>query len=250
MASLILALRFLTIVPVPGREAVGPDALGRAAWWFPVVGLGLGAGLLLVNVALSELFPPLLTALLLVSIWKVATGGVHLDGLADCLDGLAGADPARRLAIMRDSRIGVFGAGGLVLCVTIAAAALAGLATPLKARSLLLVPVIGRLAPLLVGVCFAPATPGQGAGAAFAGALSRWAGAAHLALVAGLAAALLGPPGFVVVGAGLAAAFAWAAFLARKLGGVTGDVLGAGVELAELAALLATAALAHRGGTG
>ena len=247
MASLILAVRFLTIVPVPGRETAGPGALGRAAWWFPVVGLGLGAGLALADLVLGRLFPPLLAALLLVSIWKVATGGVHLDGLADCLDGLGGVDPARRLAIMRDSRIGVFGAGGLVLCIMIATASLAELPPPLRGRVLLLAPVIGRLAPLLVGACFAPATPGEGAGAGFVEALPRWAGVAHLALAAGLAAALLGPGGCVLLAAGLAAAFAWSALLARRLGGVTGDVLGACVELAELGALLAAAALAHRG---
>ena len=94
MGSLILAVRFLTVVPLPGREPPGAPALGRAAWWFPVVGLFLGVGLAGMLLALHALFPPLVAAVLLVAVWKVVTGGIHLDGLADSLDGLAGRDPA------------------------------------------------------------------------------------------------------------------------------------------------------------
>ncbi|MDP2703599.1 MAG: adenosylcobinamide-GDP ribazoletransferase, partial [Candidatus Rokubacteria bacterium] len=106
MSHLILAARFLTIVPVPGREATGAGALGRAAWWFPAVGLALGACLVAADHLLAFLFPPLLGSILLIALWKVLTGGIHLDGLADVLDGLAGRNAGRRLAIMRDSRIG------------------------------------------------------------------------------------------------------------------------------------------------
>ena len=74
MASLILAIRFLTIVPVPGREAAGPGALGRAAWWFPAVGWAQ-ARLVVVDGAAARAFP--LAALLVVSLRKVATGGIH-----------------------------------------------------------------------------------------------------------------------------------------------------------------------------
>ncbi|HJR01055.1 MAG TPA: adenosylcobinamide-GDP ribazoletransferase, partial [Methylomirabilota bacterium] len=145
MGSLILALRFLTVIPVPGPESAGPSALGRAAWWFPVVGLILGGALALAALVVDALFPPLVAAALLLAGWKVATGGIHLDGLADVLDGLAGRDAAHRLAIMRDSRIGVFGATGLVLLCLLAVAALAALSTSLRLRVLLLAPVIGRV---------------------------------------------------------------------------------------------------------
>ena len=88
MTGLALAVRFLTIVPLPGRTAHDVDALGRAAVWFPVVGLGIGFVLVGVERVTSVLFPSLLAALLTVTAWKVLTGGLHLDGLADCLDGL------------------------------------------------------------------------------------------------------------------------------------------------------------------
>ncbi|MGH7316423.1 MAG: adenosylcobinamide-GDP ribazoletransferase, partial [Candidatus Rokuibacteriota bacterium] len=172
MGSLILALRFLTIIPVPGREAEGPFALGRAAWWFPVVGLMLGGALAVTGCFIDAVWPPLLGAALLVTVWKVATGGIHLDGLADSLDGLAGRDAERRLAVMRDSRIGVFGAAGLTLFLLLTVAALAGLPASVRLRVLVLAPVIGRVTPLLAGAWLAPATPGQGLGAAFAAGLS------------------------------------------------------------------------------
>src|SRR5262245_41838435 len=126
MASFALSLRFLTVVPVGRAEAaLEGEALGRAAWWFPVVGLLLGAGLAGLDRVLALVFPSLVSAALVLGAWKIVTGGIHLDGLADSLDGLGGRDRAHRLAIMRDSRLGTFGALGLVMDVLIAFLALA-----------------------------------------------------------------------------------------------------------------------------
>jgi adenosylcobinamide-GDP ribazoletransferase len=119
--------------------------LGRSAVWFPIVGLGLGLGLALVQWGAARLFPPLLVGLLTIAAWKLATGGLHLDGLADCLDGLAGRDPAQRLAIMSDSRIGSFAAIGLVLVLLLDVAALAGMAEDHRWRVLIAAPTIGRV---------------------------------------------------------------------------------------------------------
>jgi adenosylcobinamide-GDP ribazoletransferase len=247
MGSLILAIRFLTIVPVPGHEARGPAALGRAAGWFPVVGLVLGIGLAGVGRVIDLALPPLVGATLLVAIWKVTTGGIHLDGLADCLDGLAGQDAARRLAIMRDSRIGVFGAAGLALFLLLSVTALAELSPAARGRVLALAPTIGRVLPLLAGAWLLPATPGQGLGAAFGAGLPRGVGLVHVTVGLALAAWLLGFWGAVIAAVALSLAMlaAWGA--AARFGGVTGDVLGAAVELAELAVLLGGAAVVHRG---
>jgi adenosylcobinamide-GDP ribazoletransferase len=247
MASLILAIRFLTIVPVPGREARGPRALGRAAWWFPVVGLGMGAGLVALDRGLSRLLPPFLLAAAVWAAWKVLTGGIHLDGLADCLDGLAGRDPAGRLKIMRDSRIGVLGATGLVLFGLLSLTALAEFPPAARWRLLLVAPAVGRLMPLLVGPCFPPATPGRGTGAPFLSGLSGWAGLVHLSWTGALAVWLFGVWGLAPVAAAAVAAYGWAAFLASRLGGLTGDALGSAVEVGELAALIGGASLVHLG---
>lgn len=247
LASLILAARFLTVVPIPGREAHGARALGRAAWWFPIVGLLLGSALAGADRLLALAFPPLLSAGLVLALWKVATGGIHLDGLADCLDGLGGQNPEHRRSIMRDSRIGAFGAIGLILDLLIAFLALADMPPGQRGRLLFLAPAVGRLAPLLLGPRLRAATPGQGAGATFVAALPSWAGPAHLAVLLGLATWLVGGWGVVLTVGALATASLAASALAWRFGGVTGDVLGADVELCELAFLLAGACLVHRG---
>jgi adenosylcobinamide-GDP ribazoletransferase len=242
---LILAVRFLTIVPVPGREETGPGALGRAAWYFPAVGLGLGACLVAADHLFAFVFPPLLGSVLLISLWKVLTGGIHLDGLADVLDGLAGLDAERRVAIMRDSQIGAFGAAGLVLCLLIATAALDALPAGRHSGVLLLAPAVGRLAPLLIGPLLPAATPGQGAGASFLEGLSPWAAPVCVAGIWILATLLLGSWGGLVLSLALGSVLLWAVWLASRFGGITGDALGSSVELGELATLVAAAALMH-----
>jgi len=245
--SLVLAVRFLTIVPVPGREAEGQGALGRAACWFPLVGLLLGAALGALSRVLEFVAPPLLSAGMVVAAWTIATGGIHLDGLADCLDGLGGADRAARLAIMRDSRIGAFGALGLILCLVLAVGALAEMPVTARWRALLLAPVVGRVAPLVIGPRFAPASPDRGAGALFLSGVPGWAGPIHVTGAIALAGWLFGTWGAAVVLGALLIALGWSAFVARRLGGITGDVLGSGVTLAELSALAGAACLAFKG---
>jgi len=245
LAHLILAIRFLTVVPVPGREASGDGAFGRAAWWFPPVGLALGALLVGADRAFSFAFPPLLAGFLLLGLWKILTGGIHLDGLADALDGLAGTDADDRVAIMRDSRLGVFGAAGLGLDLLISAGAIDALSSPGRAAVLLIAPGIGRLAPLLIAPLFPAATPGQGAGALFQAGLPRWAAPAYLACLWALAGWLLGPWSALLLSLSLGTVLLWAVFFASRLGGLTGDVLGSSVEIAELATLVAAAALMH-----
>ena len=244
---LILAVRFLTIVPVPGRASADPSALGRAAWWFPVVGLMLGLVLLAADSLIEALAPPLVGAALLVAIWKIVTGGIHLDGLADCLDGFAGPDAVRRRAIMRDSRIGVFGAAGLVLVLILFVASLSELPAPIRGRVLLLTPVVGRVSPLLAGAWLRPAIPEEGLGSAFAAGLSGWAGRVSAAATVAVATLLLGPWGAAVVTGALGLALLWAGFAARRFAGITGDVLGAAVEVGELAAVLLAVVAAQRG---
>jgi adenosylcobinamide-GDP ribazoletransferase len=247
MASLILAVRFLTIVPVPGRAAPGPTALGRAAWWFPVVGLALGGALAAADRALNAAVPPLLASVLVVTAWMVVTGGLHLDGLADCADALGGATRARRHQILADSRIGVFGAGAMIASFAIACAAMAGIAGTTRAPVLILAPAVGRLSPLLLGAWLRSAAPPHGLGASFLGTLPRSAGVVHLALVLGMSWLLMGHAGPPIGLGALAVSIAAAARLARHFDALTGDVLGAAVTLAELTFLVLAAAAAHRG---
>ena len=237
MPGLVLAIRYLTILPVPGGRDNPPGGLGGASAWFPVVGVGLGALLVLVDHLTARMFPPWVSAVLTVVVWKAATGGLHLDGLADCLDGLAGRDREHRLAIMRDSRIGTFAAVGLVLFLMLEVVAVAEVPHSVRWRVLLAAPTIARATPPVLGRLFGPARS-DGQGAAFVAGVG--------VLGAGLAVMVALLTAFVTLGAaGIAATmlavlviWAGATFLSLRLGGLTGDVIGAAVEGAELVVVL------------
>lgn len=246
MKGLLLAARHLTIVPLGGGVVHDPGALGRAASWFPVVGLGIGGVLAATEWAAGALLPALLAALVTVTVWKLLTGGLHLDGLADCLDGLSGADAEQRLRIMSDSRIGAFGAIGLILFLLLEIAAVAELDPAWRWQALLAVPVIGRATPALVAWSFPGARPG-GQGATFGESVRTRALPLTLGLAGVVAGLVLGPRGLVALAAACLVALGIGWFFTRRIGGVTGDVLGAGVEAAELVALLAVSVWTHAG---
>jgi adenosylcobinamide-GDP ribazoletransferase len=241
MYYLSLALGFLTAWPVK-TAAPRPGDLGRSAGWFTTVGLLIGAVLAAVHWGLGQLFPPLLAAGLVVALWAALTGGLHLDGLADCGDGLLSAVSAeRRLEIMRDPRLGSFGGLTLFLYLLLKVAAVAALpaSTPLAAFALCFSPALARW--LLLLAARQPSARPAGMGAAFTQGLTP-----VLIVVAALV-----PLALMVLGGWVAVAAAGLALLvtvgvvllARTLlGGVTGDVFGLTVELAELAVLLVFAA--------
>ena len=244
MTGLLVAARYLTIVPLPGVVPGCADSLGRAAVWFPAIGLGIGAVLVGAERVTAVLFPSLLAALLTVTAWKLLTGGLHLDGLADCLDGLAGRDAEHRLAIMRDSRIGAFGAIGLILFLLLEVVAVAELPSSVRGRALLVVPVIARATPPLLVRLF-PAAKLEGLGAAFGASVSGWAAPTALAIALVVTLAALHAVAVPVFAVSVLSALALTRFFAARVSGITGDVLGAAIEVAELAGLLTVSAWAH-----
>jgi len=238
--GLVRAALYLTILPVGGRGATPVTGIGRAAAWFPVVGAGLGLLLVAADYWLGRTFPALLAALLTVTLWKVVTGGLHLDGLADCLDGLGGRTPEHRRLIMSDSRIGTFGAVGLILFLLLEIVALSGVDAHARWRVLLAAPAIGRAMPPLVARFF-PAARDDGQGAGFVAEVRR-RGAVAAVLIAAVVAMLgFGASGLVALAIALVVALVTARFFVARVGGLTGDVLGAVVEISELAVLLTVA---------
>lgn len=234
MNGLRLALGFLTALPVRPPGALRPGDLGRAAAWFPLVGLALGSALWIAYHDLSVGMPQEVTAALVVAGWAVLTGGLHLDGLADCCDGLLGsADREHRLAIMRDPRRGAFGVAGVCLLLLLKFAAVAGMA---DGRGLILVPVLGRSATLVVAR-LRPARA-EGLGATMQRELRGWVVGLSLA-ISTLGAAWFGGRGAAALILAHLTAIGVGALARARLGGQTGDVLGATCELAEGAALLA-----------
>jgi adenosylcobinamide-GDP ribazoletransferase len=142
---------------------------------------------------------------------------------------------------MRDSRIGAFGAIGLILFLMLEIVALAELAGDVRWGALIAAPAIARATPAVIGRLFRPARA-QGQGAAFRAGLRPSAVAVGPAVALAAATLVLGWLGVAALAAGMAAAVALAAFLGRRLGGTTGDVLGAAVEISELAVLLTVSA--------
>lgn len=235
--EIALAFSFLTILPMP-TVAYQPGRLGRAGRWFPVVGLVIGILLTGAQGLLLHFFSPLLTAALVTTLWAALTGGLHLDGLADCCDGLlAATGHERRLEIMRDPRTGAFAVIGLALFLIVKVTAIAALPTTLPA--LLLAPTGGRW--LLLWVARQPAARSGGLGADFAAGLTTstllWA------LIAPVALGFIFPSLHLLIAGALAGGITWwiIRVVRTRLGGVTGDVFGLVVELSEVAVLLAYA---------
>ncbi len=240
-APIALSWSFLTILPIPWVEA-NSRAIGTAIALFPVVGIALGGALGEIGIALDRFLPPGPTAVILLGLGTVATGGLHLDGLMDTADGVfGGRTPTERLAIMRDSRVGAFGASAGALVLLGEYACLGELRGAGRLTALVAALAMGRWA-MAIAVAHFPAARPSGLGATFHGAASRWSTMASTLVAAALAVTLgqVGLAGFVA--ATLVAILA-GRFLVSRLGGLTGDTYGTIAVLAEVLVLYLAVAM-------
>ncbi len=237
--DLMLALAFLTRLPVPVGKASSKRQLAEVAWAFPVVGLLIGgiAGLaLLFGFQLGQ--HPLVCGLFAIGASILATGALHEDGLADVADGFGGGHKVSdKLRIMRDSQVGSYGVLALIFSVALRIGALGGMPSPTTAvLALLAAGVISRGLVVAVMNQIDMARPdGLGAGAgkpSNAGALTA------LAIAALSVFLLLGGNGLTVLIIAFLAAILMAWLAKRQIGGLTGDVLGAVQQVTEAAVLL------------
>jgi adenosylcobinamide-GDP ribazoletransferase len=234
LRGLRLAVQFLTRLPVPGVNDFSPLDLARSAAWFPFVGLVVGAVVALLTFALAHRSAPL-AGIAGVLAWVWLTGALHLDGLADLADALGAShrDRQRFFAALADPHVGVFGIVSIVLVLMLKAAALAILTTD----ALIGLPLIlawARLGTLAWGRWLKPLK--AGAGEQFGWQLSAGWIVSWAALLLGLS--IVVAPALCVAPLVLAA---WGGWLKARLGGMTGDCLGAGVEVTETALLLVLA---------
>jgi adenosylcobinamide-GDP ribazoletransferase len=236
VVGLVAAWQFLTLTPPLVRRLFTPAEMGAAVGYFPLPGLLLGLLLAATQHALRTVTGPLLASAVVLTLWVIATGALHLDGLLDSCDGLFGGHTVdKRLEIMRDHRIGAFALAGGALLLVLKFAALAD-ATP-DWRLLALAPLAAR-AGLSLAVVTQPYARPQGAGATLK-AHASW----RQALLAGglglAAAALLGGwIGLLLLAVTIVCQAGVVALIRSKLPGLTGDSYGALVELGELAALI------------
>lgn len=240
--SVVAAVTFLTAVPLGRTAAIAPRHLADGALLFPVVGALVGALLAAAAWAVSLALPPIVAGVAGVGCGVLVTGALHLDGLADVADGvgasLSGRDPADA---MRDPRLGVFGGTALVLVlllkVSVVGTLVAGGSFPTEAIA---AGALARVAPLAL----ASALP-------YVGPRHAWTRrmAFRTCVAASIVAAAIG---VVTAGAAFAAMIVAAAlgtavvgrWSAVRLGGATGDVFGASVELSETLSLAIALAIA------
>jgi adenosylcobinamide-GDP ribazoletransferase len=240
-SDILAAFRFLTRLPLPDNDETPRGA--HIIWAFPIVGLVLGAAAGLLAWLLLWLGVPRLgVGVAAIGFLVVITGALHEDGLADCADGFGGGkDKARILEIMRDSRIGTYGALALILVVF---ARLSGVLAMSGWDMVLQLAAVGAMSRALMGgVMFAlPFARKDGAAASFGRPSAASAG---LGLMIGLVAAiaLTGISGAMLVGVMAIPALCMMMLAKSKLEGQTGDVLGATQQLAEAVGLLAAVAL-------
>lgn len=241
--ALWVAIGFLTRLPTRATALDGTELLSRSRAWFPLVG-AVVAGLAIAAFAVGEaLLGSVVAAVVAVAVGVAATGAFHEDGLADTFDGLWGGwTPQRRLEIMRDSRIGTYGAAALVLSLLLRVALLSGLTAAGAARALLVGHVVGRAAGLVMGARLRPVRPdGRGTGihGPFTGGQVVVAGTVTLlALVAGAGTSLAVPVVAAVTAYGIMERLA-----RRRLGGFTGDVLGATTQVVHITSMACIVAL-------
>ncbi|OCX90560.1 MAG: adenosylcobinamide-GDP ribazoletransferase [Pseudomonas sp. CO183] len=240
MLPLLIALQFLTSLPIRLPAMPGPEQQGRSLLYYPVVGLLLGALLCLAAFVLDGA-PPLLQAALLLTLWAALTGGLHLDGLADSADAWLGGfgDRERTLQIMKDPRSGPVAVVVLVLLLLLKFAALLALLQAQHYVALLLAPLLGRAA-LLALFLGTPYVRPNGLGHALATNLPR-TGAKGVLLLVAIGCLLFGSSGLIALALAVVTLLLAQRAMLRRLGGTTGDTAGALLELVECAVLVGLA---------
>lgn len=241
MKALAASIAFLTRIPVPSRVAHDAADVGKSARWFPLVGMLLGGLYAAILGLLSPRLPPSVVAVLIVLAEALLTGALHMDALADTADGFGGGRSREDiLRIMRDHAIGSYGATALILLAAIKITAIAALAQrPNAIPYLVLAPALGRwsILPLSRFLPYARESA----------AISNHIGTRELlwgSILAAAAAILAGPWHGFACWVLVAVLTAWfGRFCFRRIGGVTGDTLGANVQICESAVLVAGLAL-------
>jgi len=239
--SFLAAIQFLTSIPVPLKRELNTEQLGRATAYFPVVGLIIGGILIVLNWLLSFILPASVVNALLIVALVIITGALHLDGLADTCDGIAGHKPVEeRWRVMHDSRTGAFGVVGIVLLLLVKYVTLNNIPPVFTIAVLIFMPVVSRWAMVYAIFVFRYAHP-SGLGTTFKTA-TRWPEFTVATIFTlGIAVALyplFSITGFLLIFGIWIITTSFAFYLKYKFAGLTGDTYGAINEVAEVMTLL------------
>jgi len=246
----LAALRFLTIIPLPGRREISPEEVGRSIVYFPLVGVIIGLILVGLGWLLGLFLPSALVDMLLVVSLVAISGALHLDGFVDTCDGMVGHKTVEeRWRVMHDSRAGAFGIIGVCCLLLVKYVSLNAVPDSWLMQTLVLMPVVGRWAMVYAVFAYPYAKP-SGLGKAFKQGASwtRFTIATIITLAVAVILAQLA--GFIIMLGIWVIVVAMAAYLKGKFGGLTGDTYGAINEVAEVCVLILVCLLAHIGWLG
>lgn len=236
-----IALQFLTIIPMPFKKEPEMREIASSLVFFPIVGLLIGLLLFLANWGLGEVFSPVVTAAFTLLVWILISGAMHLDGLADSCDGLAGNTAEKRLEIMKDSHTGAFGVVGISLLLLVKFAAIVSL-SGWEWEALVLAPVFGTWAMVLAITVF-PYARKNGVGQAFKQGATIFKLLIATIITLAAAALLAGWWGVVIMAITCLITVLVGVFFKSRLGGLTGDTYGAIKEVSEAIVLILTPVL-------
>ena len=235
---LLIALQFLTVLPIRIKSEIQKTDFGASLLYFPLVGLIIGLILSGINALLLILnFPPLAVNIILVVVLIAITGGMHLDGLSDTADAfLSGKPRDEMLAIMRDSHIGVMGVLSIASVILLKVGLLTSVAVPLKITALILSCVLSRWSSVLAIFLF-PYARKDGKARVFTEGMNLKIFALSSIIVLVFAFAVWRTKGLVTLLIAAGCTYLIGKFSNRKIGGITGDILGATIELTEVIVL-------------
>lgn len=228
----VLMIQFLTSIPLPVRLNVQQEDFGKGLVFAPVVGLILGGIMTGVYYLLNLIFPQYLAAIFIIILYIVLTGGLHLDGLGDTFDGIFSNRPKERiLEIMRDSRVGTNAVLAIVSILLLNTALFASIDSKHIMKVLLLFPVAGRIGSLISTGVSTYARSGEGLGKSFIDYCGIREIIAGTLMYGAIFFAAAGLNGLLMAIPPLVTAYLLVKFFSRKIGGATGDILGAVCEI-------------------
>ena len=236
-AKFLLALQFLTRIPLPRAIGFTPERMAGTPAYYPLVGIIIGGASALIYWLASLALPPLASAILALAGGLLLTGAFHEDGLADTFDGIGGGlSRDKALAIMKDSRVGTYGCAALTIVLLSKASSLTAMPLKFACLALIAAHALSRLSAVLV-IVTSRYVRDEGTGKPVASGLSTRALAITLAtgLLVIAAWVMVEPPASMLAGLGglVAGHLLMRLFFERKLGGYTGDTLGAVQQLSE-----------------
>lgn len=238
MRFFLLALQFLTIIPLRFREEAKKEELSRSIAFFPLAGLLIGVCLIVLDFILSYTLPTSIVRAVLILFLIVITGGLHIDGMADTIDAVSSGEGGKRaLEIMRESTVGVMGVCAVVMSLLLKYIALGEFFGMRLYAILLFFPMIGRIS--IVIACFLfPYARVEGKGEAFIGkvAFNDFITASLLSFI--MSFLLLQLRGVLIMGFSILTVVLVGKYFTKKYGGITGDILGFVNEVGEIVALI------------